>query len=263
MAAVAVTPSERLRAVQERETRAAAYGSGFTDALFSRGLANATEFISALAPRLLQALKDDDFSTERFEYLEQLHRNSLANNDRLVNSCYISFRDYDLWNAWFRIWALGVGLGDLRLANALRRYTSTRDESILPDAEEPMGLFYSNHQGFKALFDDAVASTEAVDEGRVTAKEAANHIFELVRNAPFAIPALRLGDPRRRYVAVGEPLTLARTVGWLLTSAPPDIKTQTFGSVSDMLTAGLRRKKAPMAAPRATSSGASTPAPVK
>ena len=97
---------------------AAAHGSGFVDALFSRGLANSTEVINALAARLLAALIDDDFSAERFEYLERLMSNNLVNNDRLVNCAYISFRDFDLWNAWFLIWALGVSLGELRLVSA-------------------------------------------------------------------------------------------------------------------------------------------------
>ncbi len=238
---------------------AAAYGSGFIDALFSRGLANSTEFINALAPRLLQALKDDDFSVERFDYLERLHRNTLANNDRLVRNCYISFRDYDLWNAWFRIWALGVGLGDLRLANALRRYSSTRDESVLPDAEEPMGLFYSNHQGFKALFDDAATITEAVEEGTVSAKDAANHIFKLVRNAPFATPALKLGDPRRHYVQIGDPATLLKTIGWVATTAPPEIKEMTLGSFADLAVGRLFTRKDQQAAPAQPMAGLHAP----
>ena len=124
-------------------------GSGFLDALFSRGLASSVEVINALAARLLKAIKDDDFRVERFEYISRIHEANLRNNDRLVFGAYTSFRDFDLWNAWFRVWALGVGLGDLKLASIYRRYLKTHDDSILPDAEEPMGLFYSQHKGFR------------------------------------------------------------------------------------------------------------------
>lgn len=212
---------------------AAANGSGFIDALFSRGLANSTEFVSAFLPRLISALRDDDFSVERFEYLERLQRNLITNNDRLVHCSYVSFRDYELWNAWFRIWAMGVGLGDLRLANILRKYEVTRNESVLPDAEEPMGLFYSNHQGFKDLFEKAATKVEAVKEGSVSSKEAARYIFNLLKEAPFTSPAFKLGDPERRYVNISDPMTFVRTLGWLATSAPPEIKEYSLGSMSD------------------------------
>ena len=79
-------------------------GSGFLDALFSRGLASSVEVINALAARLLPALKDDDFRAERFEYISRIHEANLRNNDRLVFGAYTSFRDFDLWNAWFRVW---------------------------------------------------------------------------------------------------------------------------------------------------------------
>src|ERR1039458_7567593 len=79
--------------------------------------------------RLLRVLKDNDFRAERFEYISRIHEVNLRNNDRLVFGAYTSFRDFDLWNAWFRVWALGVGLGDLKLASIYRRYLKSHDDS--------------------------------------------------------------------------------------------------------------------------------------
>jgi FADH2 O2-dependent halogenase len=228
---------------------AAAYGSGFIDALYSRGLANSIEVVSALAPRLLKALKDDDFSRDRFEYIQTLQDNNIANNDKMVSSSYVAFRDYDLWNAWLRIWAMGVGLGDLRLASIYRRYLHTHEESILPDNEEPMGLFYSNHLGFKALFDQAVAEVAEVEAGTLSSKEAARRIFALVGKADFSPPANKLGDPAHRCINQGAPGTLLRTLGWLATSAPPDIRNHTLTALF-----GPRGTRAMPAAPKPATS---------
>lgn len=215
------------------ELLGAASGAGFIDALFSRGLATRVEVINAFVPRFLRALAADDFSADRFEYVERLQRNSMKNNDTLVTAAYTSFRDFDLWNAWFRVWVLGIGLGDLRLASAYRRYRATRDESVLPDAEEPMGLLFSNHEAYRQLFERAAAEVQAVEEGRLASGEAARRIFALLRDVAYSPPANRLWNPAKRYVHQGEFWTTVRTLGWLMTSAPPEMKRMGLGVLAD------------------------------
>jgi len=204
-------------------------GSGFFDALFSRGLAGSMEVINALAARILKAIKEDDFSAQQFEYVARLHENLLQNNDKLVRSAYTSFRDFDLWNAWFRVWVLGVGLGDLKLASTYRRYMKTRDESLLPDAEEPMGLFFSQHKGFQKLFELATAKMDEVEAGTTDTKSATKYIFELLKNADFTPAANHLADPDWHYINVGTTMISLKTLAWLFTSAPPDIKDLSLG----------------------------------
>jgi len=204
-------------------------GSGFLDALFSRGLASSVEIINALAARVLSMIKDNDFRAERLEYVARVHEVNLRNNDRLVFAAYTSFRDFDLWNAWFRVWALGVGLGDLKLASVYQRYKKTHDDSILPDAEEPMGLFYSQHKGFGELFDKAVAKMDEVEAGSTGTKEATAYIFDLIRNARFTPAANRLWDPNTHFINAGSFMVNVKTLAWLLTSAPPDIRNLSLG----------------------------------
>jgi len=117
------------------------HAAGFIDPLYSRGLVNTTEAINALAPLILQAFKADDFSAERFGYVETLQRNLLDNNDDMVRCSYLSWRDYDLWNAWFRLWAVAVMQGGLSLKTRLQRYAETHDKAFLPDAAAPSGFF--------------------------------------------------------------------------------------------------------------------------
>jgi FADH2 O2-dependent halogenase len=213
----------------------ASNGSGFLDAMFSRGLANATEMINALAGRLMRALDDDDLRAERFEYIERLTKAHLVHNDELVYGTYVSFKDFDLWNAWFRLWAVGVGLGDLKLAHIYRTYLRTRDESVLPDAKEPMGLFSSNHLGFGELFAKAFAEMMKFDEGKQTVKETSGNIFGLLRDVDFVSPALRVSDPTQKCMNVKPPMVAIRSFFWVLTQAPPEIREMTLGAMRVLL----------------------------
>ena len=208
-------------------------GSGFLDAIFSRGLASSMEVINALASRLIKSLKNNDFTEDSFEYVERVHEIDRTNNDRTASSAYTSWRDFELWNAWFRVWALGVGLGDLKLASIYRRYLKSHDDSILPDAEEPMGLFYSQHPGFGELYNAAEAKMTQVENGQVDPKAASNYIFDLIRNAKFAPPANHLGDPSHRFINIGTPWATVTTLAWLATSAPPEIKSMSAGLIGD------------------------------
>jgi len=213
----------------------AANGSGFLDAIYSRGLANATEMIHALAGRLMRALDDDDLRADRFEYIEKLTNAHLSRNDELVYATYASFKDFEVWNAWYRLWAIGVMLGDLRLSQCYYSYLRTRDESVLPDAEDPLGLFASNHAGFGALFAKAYGEMMRFDAGEQSAKQTADGIFGLLREVDFVSPALQMANPNQKYVSVSKPGVAIRTLWWALTQAPPDIKQMTWASTRTLL----------------------------
>ncbi|MFQ5740032.1 MAG: NAD(P)/FAD-dependent oxidoreductase [Acidobacteriota bacterium] len=208
-----------------------AHAAGNIDALFSRGLGNTMESMNALAALLLAAIEDRDFSAKRFDYLERLQQKVITNNDLLIYGAYVAFRDFDLWNAWFRVWALGVGLGDLRLAGIYRRYLRDHDDSILPDAQEPMGLFYSNHRGFQRLFQKALEEIGAVEEGTLDPKEGARRIMDLIKGADYTAPAIGLADESRRYINAGALGTALRSALWVMTSAPPEIKQHLAGAL--------------------------------
>ncbi|HWR48359.1 MAG TPA: tryptophan 7-halogenase, partial [Pseudonocardiaceae bacterium] len=48
------------------------HAAGFIDPLFSRGMSNTMETVHALTHRLLDAIRDDDFSVERFTHMQDL-----------------------------------------------------------------------------------------------------------------------------------------------------------------------------------------------
>jgi FADH2 O2-dependent halogenase len=241
----------------------AANGSGFLDAIFSRGLASVTEMINALAGRLMRALDDHDLRAERFEYLETLTSAHLARNDELVYGTYLSFKSFELWNAWYRLWAIGVALGDLRLAQCYQNYLTTRDESVLPDAGEPLGLFASNHQGFGELFAKSFAGMLKFDQGSQTAKQTCDQIFKMLSEIAFMSPALRMSDPTHKCLDVSPPSVAIQTFWWALTQAPPEIREMALTATRVLLPKKLQSWKLTLpkrAAAARQGSGAERPA---
>ena len=187
------------------------HAAGFIDPLYSRGLVNTTEAINALAPRLLKAFKDDDFSADRFSYVETLQRNLLDNNDDMVRCSYLSWRDYDLWNAWFRLWAVAVMQGGLNLKSKLARYNDTHDEAFLPDAAAPDGFFGGEaennpkHAAFRKFWDGTVAGMYRMEKGEESADSVVRSIYDGLRSGEFVPPHFEMHNPNRRYAKIAIP----------------------------------------------------------
>ncbi|NEA77372.1 FAD-dependent oxidoreductase, partial [Streptomyces sp. SID13588] len=112
------------------------HAAGFLDPLYSRGLTNTTEIINVFAWRLLDALREDDFSIERFKYVDTLQKGLIKYNDDLVNASFISFSDYGLWNAVYRVWAAAEVPINLRFDRYIERYRKTGDDRVFQEMED-------------------------------------------------------------------------------------------------------------------------------
>lgn len=178
------------------------HAAGFIDPLFSRGLSNTCELINTLAWRLIESLREDDFSMERFTPVERLEQGLLDYNDKLVNASYISFQNYDLWNAVFRIWVTGSAIGSKRFLNALAASkTAGNDQALqeLDDSKYP-GLWCPTD--FSAeLFEELITTCDAVDDGSLPAQEAADRMLARVRESDWMFPALGLNRPEERFIS--------------------------------------------------------------
>jgi FADH2 O2-dependent halogenase len=221
-----------------------AHAAGFLDPLFSRGLSNTAEAINALAWRLLRAVKDDDFSAERFEFVDRLQQGLLDYNDELVNSAFISFDDYDLWTAIFRIWAWGSNAGTFRLQEALTRYLADgRDEHFRAQEEVPhLGLYWPDHDGYAKLFDAMVASTAAYESGLVTARQAADDLYQNLRESDFVPKHFGFAERDRRFLNP-TPKTLFKTVRWARTEADPVVRRLMVGTFSEAFKYKVRGRR--------------------
>lgn len=215
------------------------HAAGFVDALFSRGLTNTLEIVNALASRLLDAVADDDFSAERFAYVEELEQSLLNMNDDLVSSAYTSFKDFHLWNATFRIWGLGAVLATFVLQRIYTEFLQTRDPRVFDQLEEAhaarIGLPLPGDHGFKPLLAETVAQTRAVAAGTVDPIVAGDHLFGLLNRAEFAPPAFGFGDPKERYYHA----TLPKIISTLRWASAPGAAAEN-GLVRNGLTSFLR-----------------------
>ncbi|KYF52559.1 NAD(P)/FAD-dependent oxidoreductase [Sorangium sp. So ce854] len=208
------------------------HAAGFIDPLFSRGLENTAVTIHALAARLIKALRDDDFSPERFEYIERLQQALLAHNDDFVSCCYTAFSDFQLWDAFHRLWAVGTILGQFRLIQAHAKFQQTGDTAHLDhlDDDPPyLGYLCADMEGYHRLFNDAKAEVDAVAEKRRSAADAAANIHRMIDQADFARPLFSFGycvTGAKRYVNHSKYslLPAVRLFHWTQTAAPPEVK---------------------------------------
>ncbi len=211
-----------------------AHAAGFIDPLFSRGLSNTAETINALAWRLLRAVHDDDFSADRFEYIERLQQGLLNYNDELVNAAFISFSDYDLWSAVFRIWAWGSNAGTFRLQEALSQFLKYgREDAFIAQEEAPnLGFYWPDHDGYKKLFDEMVSKCAAFESGLVSGKEAASDLYRFLQEADFVPKHFGFAERDQRFLNP-TPKTLAKTIAWARREADPAVRRLVLGTFSE------------------------------
>ena len=202
------------------------HAAGFIDPLFSRGLSNTFEVINSLVYRILQGMKDGDFSAERFEYVERLERGLLQYNDDLVNSSFISFHDFDLWNAVFRVWGAFITPGVMRLTRARMLYLKTGDDKYFQELEdaEHTGLWWPESTTVKNMLEQTAEICEKHEVGELTAKEAANQIQKLIQDCDLLNPTFGWKDPEHRFV-YPTTFTMAKFLYWASLKSPGEMHT--------------------------------------
>jgi FADH2 O2-dependent halogenase len=201
-----------------------AQATGALDALFSRGMANSVEGLYILMQTLLPALKEDDLSAKRFELVERWQQRLLDYNDRLVNCSFISFRDFELWNAWWRVWSLGGLLNVFRIKKMQDVFEATRDVKVLAGLDEPprhIGSLCPNLDWYESLFDGAASAVEAVERGELSSSVAAAKILTMFDRPDYVPPMFRMHDPARHFNCAFEATDIEELLAWGRTAAPP------------------------------------------
>jgi FADH2 O2-dependent halogenase len=199
------------------------HAAGFVDALFSRGLSNSFEIINALGFRLLDALKDDDFDPQRFSYVQSLEQHQLDFNDNLVANAYTSFGDYDLWDAWFRVWSAGQILATFEINRAYAKFLDSHDTRDLKHLERlaPYGSI-PDYAPARQLMDEVSEQCKGVVAGTNTSQQAARAIMAELAASDFIPPAFGLTNPDNRWFNATFPKVL-KTLRWAKTEAPAPI----------------------------------------
>ncbi|EMF01280.1 FAD dependent oxidoreductase [Streptomyces mobaraensis NBRC 13819 = DSM 40847] len=191
------------------------HAAGFIDPLFSRGLSNTFEVVYSLCTRIVAALRDDDWSEERFGYVEELERGLLRRNDELVNSSFIAFEHFRLWNAVFRVWAGWLTPGAMRLYDARARYEADGDERHLTRLEtvDHPGLWWPEPE-FKNVLELTAEVCEKYESGTMTGDEAADAVFAALDGSESLNPVFGFKDDESTRFVYPSTATVARFVHW-------------------------------------------------
>ncbi|HKD02176.1 MAG TPA: tryptophan 7-halogenase [Terriglobales bacterium] len=167
------------------------HAAGAVDPLFSRGMINTLEVIQALIDPLLNALAEDNFDQQRFAHIEQLQQRVLDYNDNLVNGAFISWADFDIWNAWLRVWALGTVITEFRVMKVLNEYSRSHDENCLHgEAKDPAFSTFEDPD-YSVFFAAAVELIEAFEQAKLSAAETSRRIFDLAGGYDFPVMITR------------------------------------------------------------------------
>ncbi|MFJ2239654.1 FAD-dependent monooxygenase [Streptomyces sp. NPDC087859] len=201
-----------------------AHAAGFIDALYSRGLTNTLEVVNSLAWRLIEASRDGDWSTERFEYIDRLQQGLYDVHDDLVYSSFVGFQHYDLWNAVTRVWESTSIMPTMTVERAYRRFMENRDEQILKDLEQTTtpGLPAPVGEDISSLLTLTRSTCQAVEAGGLEPGEAAELLFEQLRESKFLPEPFALGDPANKCFEA-TPELLGQALEWGRTKAPEHI----------------------------------------
>lgn len=220
------------------------HAAGFLDPLFSRGLSNTFEVVDALTSRLIEALKDGDFSAERFEYVERLEQGLLKYNDDIVNSSFISFSHFRLWNAVFRVWGSFISPGTMRLTRARLNHFKDGDERHFRDLEDTLfpGLWWPESEKFKTLLESTAETCEKYEAGALTGDEAADVVFQMIKDCDIVNPAFGWKDENQRFVSPST-LTMARFLYWASFQAPEEMNNVGREFLRGILKAGAKVRK--------------------
>lgn len=203
------------------------HAAGFIDPLFSRGMSNTMETVHALTHRLLDAIRDDDFSLERFSHMQDLEQGLLDFNDELCANAYTSFGDWRLWNAWFRIWAIGQIIATFEVSRTYARYLTTCDTAQLLPLEHAWwhGKVIPENSSYAPVLEllrEVSETCQAVRQGELDAGVAADAIHLRLQQADFLPPLFGLADPDLR--CVDAPFSkVPKTLRWAKNEAPPEI----------------------------------------
>lgn len=221
------------------------HAAGFIDPLFSRGLSNTFEIVYALVSRVLEALDDDDFSVERFEYVDTLEKGLLQYNDDLVNSSYIAFSHFRLWNAVFRVWAAFLTPGVMRLTRARVNYSLDHDERHLKGLEKTTypGLWWPESTALKNILDVTAETCEKYEAGALDGDAAADIIFDMLNNCDLVNPVFGWQDPEDTRFVLPTTLMMAKFMYWATRKAPPEMQELGRALVGGVVRTGLRGKK--------------------
>jgi FADH2 O2-dependent halogenase len=176
-----------------------------------------------MADAMLRAFKDNEFSVERFQRVEDVVNTGFDHYDLIVTKSFDSFASYDLWNAWNRNWVMGNFLGTFGAFKLLLKYLETGNRRYLEMTTEPgrIGVLSSHLPEVRNAMDASADDIDEALEGRMSHAEAGRAIFERLGALKFLPPYMGFGDPSHRAPSTFTLPNGARHVMWYRFQSDP------------------------------------------
>ena len=201
----------------------------FIDPLFSSGLVLTTAGVDMLAQEIIRAFETNDFAVEKFQYIDDFINRNVKFFDRVVGNSFLSFQSPDLWDAWFRVWVVGLLVGTEVNGKAYLKFVeSGGDKSALDAKKAVRSVLGSDFKPFRELFDHACAQMDLVRAGG-DPKAAANNIREMFRGLDFVPTYFKWHDKTVRTTPAFTIGGMTRMYFWYLFKAPKAVFQELYG----------------------------------
>ena len=203
----------------------------FIDPLYSTGLALTTAMVDLLGGQLLKAFATNDFSVERFEHLNDFFSNNISYADEMVSSSFVAFRDFELWDAWFRVWVVGLFIGTCLNASLYLKYHETKDKRVLElSGKEPYSvLLGGKFPEFQKLYRKALAEMDQVRDGQASPADAAARIRGLFKGIQYVPTYWRWHEAVVRTTPAFTLWGMTRMYFWFVLFSPSELRKPLWG----------------------------------
>ncbi|NGM70772.1 FAD-dependent oxidoreductase [Natronolimnobius sp. AArcel1] len=204
---------------------------GFVDPLYSQGLIHTFESVFRSANILLDAFAEDDFSTDRFTPIDDLHQRQLETADLLVNNAYKATGKFNLWNAWTQVILAESVFPDLYIQRYCMKYLSSGDldefEELLEVPRPGDNAPFASEKN--ALLERSADVLNTHVEGKIDADTAAQSIFNELKQADW-LPKnfYDWGNENERHIDGADPAVTTELLTWGQTEAPTHIREGLF-----------------------------------
>jgi tetracycline 7-halogenase / FADH2 O2-dependent halogenase len=220
------------------------HAAEFVDPLFSSGLSITASAINALAHRIIAAVAEDDFATERFGYVEEWARKSFDAFDDLVSAAYTCFADFRLWNAMYRIWVLSGTYSGVNVIDTWLGYRATNDPTVFDRLEAPprRGTQSVDLPEMKDLTRTILAEVDRYAEGTQSVDATCRAIYAHIAASPLNPAPFKMADESAQCPT--GPFTVpraARIFAWLQLRAPASVRGQYMKQAAPVFSAELVR----------------------